>query len=205
MTPIELFRQNIVRVRELGGFHEAISGLLTGAVDPSDLLRAQHVLAVSALDHFVHEAARQGVLETFDGNRPPTGAYARLRVSVGALALSSKTEARAALEAEVRLQHSHLSFQQPDKVTEAVRLYSDIKLWEEVGVLMSRTPKSIKDQLSLIVDRRNKIAHEADLDPGFPGARWRIHASDIRISVKFIEEICEAINQLTQVMVASHR
>jgi hypothetical protein len=196
MTPIELFRQNIDRVRELGGFHKAISGLLTAAVDPSDLLRAQHVLAVSALDHFVHEAARLGILQIFDGSRSPTDAYTRFRVSVSALALSSSKAAREALEAEIRLQHSHLSFQQPDRIADAVRLYSDVKLWDEVGALMSRTPKSIKDQLCLVVDRRNKIAHEADLDPGFPGARWPIHASDIEVSVQFIENVCEAINHI---------
>jgi hypothetical protein len=117
-------------------------------------------------------------------------------VSVAVLALSSRADARAGLEAEVRLQHSHLSFQQPDKIAEAVRLYSDVKLWEEIGKLLSRSPKSIKDQLNLVIDRRNKIAHEADLDPGFPGARWPIHTSDVEGSVEFIENICEAINHL---------
>lgn len=197
MKPIELLHENIVRVRELGGLHEAIGSLLTAVVNPSDLLRAQHVLVVSALDHFVHESVRQGVLDIFDGIRNQTEHYAKLRVSVGTLSLTSRSEARAALESEVRFQHSHLSFQKPEKVADAIRLYSDVKLWEQVGLRMSRSPKSIKDELNLIVDRRNKIAHEADLDPGYPGARWPINPEDVAITVNFIEEVCHSIDQVT--------
>ena len=56
---------------------------------------------------------------------------------------------------------------------------SDKKLWDEVGAQMGK-PKSedikqIKEQLSFIVERRNKIAHEADIDPSYNiGQRWPI-------------------------------
>jgi hypothetical protein len=60
---------------------------------------------------------------------------------------------------------------------------------------MSLSKDDVKTRLKLIVDRRNKIAHEADIDPGHPGTgtRWPITRADVDSSLDFIEELCEAI------------
>ena len=71
------------------------------------------------------------------------------------------------LEDEIRERLGYQSFQQADKIAEAVRYISDKKLWDEVANKMSKPTKDIKQQLNSIVDRRNKIAHEADIDPTF--------------------------------------
>jgi hypothetical protein len=62
-------RQNMIYVRNLGGIHAALVSLTTPAVDASDLLRAQYVLGVSALDHYVHELTRVGMISIFSGTR----------------------------------------------------------------------------------------------------------------------------------------
>src|ERR1700674_1574644 len=82
---IESYRDNVARVRNLGGINQALKSIVTSAIDHSDILRAQHVLAVSALDYFVHEAARIGMLQIFDGKRAPTPAFSRFRISLDAL------------------------------------------------------------------------------------------------------------------------
>ena len=69
------------------------------------------------------------------------------------------------LENEIRETLGYQSFQQPDKIADAIRLISDKKLWQEVANNMNKSAKDIKQPLTLIVDRRNKIAHEADIDP----------------------------------------
>jgi hypothetical protein len=74
----------------------------------------------------------------------------------------------------VREKHSWLSFQHPDRIADAIRLVSSVKLWEEVGNELGISAKDAKLRLELIVDRRNKIAHEADMDPTNPGFRWPI-------------------------------
>ncbi len=51
-------------------------------VDLNDLLRAEMVLIVSALDHFVHELARLGMMEIWRGIRPATAAYLKFSVSL---------------------------------------------------------------------------------------------------------------------------
>lgn len=45
----------------------------------------------------------------------------------------------------------------------------------------------------LVVDRRNKIAHEADIDPSFPGKRWPIDDVLVDDAISFIENIAETI------------
>ncbi|ACB51505.1 unknown [Crocosphaera subtropica ATCC 51142] len=101
------------------------------------------------------------------------------------------------LEAEIRETLSYQSFQQPDKIADAIRLISDKKLWDEVGNNMNKPAKDIKQQLTLIVDRRNKIAHEADIDPTYNiGNRWPIDEILVSETVDFIEEVVENIHQI---------
>ena len=66
-------------------------------------------------------------------------------------------------------------------------------LWRGVAVRLGLSEVLIKDQLRLIVERRNKIAHEADIDPSFPGARWPISLQDTLDSINFIKIIGQAI------------
>ena len=193
---IKAFRLNAERVQHLGGLHDAISGLMTSALDASDLLRAQVVLAVSALDHYIHEATVEGMLEVFDGTRLPTAAFKKNKISAGLL-ITSAAASRSAFEADIRERHSFLSFQQPEKIADAVRLFYDRPLWSQLAVHLSKSEEDIKTHLRLIIDRRNKIAHEADVDPSFPGARWPISRQDADDSIKFISSLCETINLVT--------
>lgn len=101
------------------------------------------------------------------------------------------------LEDEIRERLGYQSFQQPDKIADAIRLISDKKLWDEVAVKLSISAKDVKQQLSAIVDRRNKIAHEADIDPTFGiGSRWYIDETLVSNAVDFIEQVVESIHQI---------
>ena len=60
-TVINQFRANIVRVRDLGVIYSALKAQTTGAIDLSDILRTELVMAVSALDHYIHEIVRLGM------------------------------------------------------------------------------------------------------------------------------------------------
>jgi hypothetical protein len=90
-----------------------------------------------------------------------------------------------------------LCLQQADKIADAIRYISDKKLWDEVSIQMNKSAKDIKQQLNLIVDRRNKIAHEADIDPTFNiGSRWNIDELLVGDAVDFIELLVESIHQV---------
>lgn len=194
---IQHFRSNIERVRALGGLYEALSRLTTSAVDTSDILRAQIVLAVSALDHYIHELTRLGMLEVFNGVRPSTNAFGRFKITMdAAMAGIAGSGGSSWVEAEIREKHGFLAFQHPDKVAEAIRLFSACDLWPQVAMKLGLSSQDVKNRLRLIVERRNKIAHEADLDPSYPGTRWPISPADASSTVKFIEDICEAIHSV---------
>lgn len=189
---IEAFRESASRVRHLGGLHGALSTLTTNAIDASDLLRAQLVLIVSALDYFIHELTLLGLVEVLEGKRPPTDAFKKYKVS-GGLLISKGGISTVDFVEDIRDRHSYLSFQQPEKIADAIRLIFDRPLWRSVSARLGVSEDIAKTRLRLIVDRRNKIAHEADLDPSYPGARWPIAPSDCNDAIEFIESVCEAI------------
>jgi len=246
-SALDQFRISITRVRDLIALHNSVKAQATGAPDVSDMLRAALVLAVSALDYYVHEVVTLGMLEIHRGQRSePTpsanttqSAFSRFNVSLGGArqerlaaidiaswleteieqthgyaflqqsytvaalipAISSSVVNRlnnaSWLEDEIRERLGYQSFQQPKKIAEAIRYISDKNLWDEVANKISRPAKDIKQQLNSIVDRRNKIAHEADIDPTFNiGNRWNIDEVLVGNAVDFIEQIVESIHQV---------
>ena len=194
---IQQFRSNIERVRSLGGLYISLARLTTPVVDATDILRAQIVLTVSALDHYVHEITRLGMIEVFDGLRPPTNAFRRFQVTIDAAMLGLGTTGDSSWFAqEIREKHSFLAFQYPDRIADAIRLFSPCELWPSVASKFGLSVQDVKIRLKLIVERRNKIAHEADLDPSYPGTCWPISHSDAEKAAKFIERLCEHIHSL---------
>jgi hypothetical protein len=88
---LDQFRISIDRVRDLISIHNSVKAQSTPALDLSDILRAALVLAVSALDYYVHEVVTLGMLEIHRGQRsepnPPRNssqsAFSRFQVSLG--------------------------------------------------------------------------------------------------------------------------
>ena len=194
-VPLDQFRENIGRVRNLVSIFKALRPQVTPAIDLSDVLRAALVLGVSAFDRYIHEVVRIGMLEAFAGKRPNTTAFLSFQVSTSSVkqALSSPLDTDW-LDIEIRRQHGYRSFQRSTHVANAIGLISSVALWEEVARQLGASAAATKDQLNLIVDRRNKIAHEADMDPGSPGARWPIDELLVEQATKFLEDTAGAID-----------
>jgi len=192
---LDQFRANIQHVRNLHGLHVYFSAATTPALDLSDLLRAQIVLVVSALDFYIHEVTRLGMIEILESKRPSTPAFLKFPVTLGGAIGGMQTPNDTGwLDNEIRLRHGIASFQHPDKIADAIRLFSPVEIWNEVSLRMSLPTVDLRNRLRSIVDRRNKIAHEADVDPSFPGVRWPITANDAIGAMNFVEQICETIH-----------
>ena len=188
------FTTNISRSRDLRALVITVKAATGDVLDLTDVLRASIVSAVSAFDTFIHEITRIGMVDIFLGRRPKTDAFGRFPISMDNVLLVVATPGHTKwLEEEIRRQHSWLSFQQPDKVADAIRLFCGKELWKEVGDRLGIDPKSAKNQLALIVDRRNKIAHEADMDPTSPGSRWPIDEVVVQEAIDTLELIGNAI------------
>jgi hypothetical protein len=56
--------------------------------------------------------------------------------------------------------------------------------------------KSLKKDLSLIVERRNKIAHEGDLQRSIPRTPLPIKRADVSYVAKFIGDLVQAIENI---------
>ena len=156
--------------------------------------RAQIVSGVSALDYLIHEIVRIGMVEISKGSRSRTDAFTKFQLPIEAVeqALNGQTQ-ESWLADSVREKHSWLSFQRPDKIADALRLISPKNLWEEVGNELQLSAKDVKLRLDMIVDRRNKIAHEADMDPTNPGFRWPIDQDMASDALDEIERVVEAV------------
>jgi len=192
---LDRFRGNITRARDLRELVVVLAPQVGPAVDLSDVLRACIVSGVSAFDTLIHDQARIGMVECLQGTRTRTDAFGRFAVQMdGAILWNANPASVQWLEVEVRRQHGWLAFQQPDKVADAIRLISGKDLWKEVGVLLGIEAKSAKTRLALIVDRRNKIAHEADMDPGSPGDRWPIDEGLVADALDTLLQIGEAVH-----------
>jgi hypothetical protein len=194
---IDQFHANIQSARALGELCKIIQTQTTGVLDLSDLLRAELVMAVSALDHFVHEVVRLGMLEIHHGRRPATESFQRFTITIESVrqALSSPSNDDW-LDAEIREKHCWRGFQNSERIAEAIHLISDVRLWEEIGKQLRMPAIDVRRGLDLIVDRRNKIAHEADTDPSFPGRRWPITGVTVEQAVSYIETVVEAMYSL---------
>lgn len=194
---VDLFRANLARARNLGAIYAWLAIQPKSVLDFTDILRAELVMAVSAFDQFIHEVVREGVVEIFKGNRPQTDAYRRFQVSLGSVhAAFTDTTSTVWLDEAICSTHAWLSFQHADKVADAMRLILPVPLWVQVANKLGEDPGNVKSQLNLIVDRRNKIAHEADMDPTSPGARWPITPLLVKDSLDFLENLGETIFSL---------
>lgn len=194
MKAIDSFRANIVRARELGELYNSLKAITTPALNTKDLLRSQIVMAVSALDHFVHEVVREGMVEIYEGTRPLVAGFSNFSVSLAEAKASIPASSSVWVDAAIRQSHGYLSFQHPDKIADAIRLIHEPPLWPAIEVRLGVPAKDIKEHLKLIVERRNKIAHEADIDPSFPGQRWPISYRDASSAIEFLKQLVEAIN-----------
>ena len=200
---LEVFRANVRRSRDLIAIFRAMRIQTTQVLDLTDVLRAALVNTVSSFDLFVHELVRIGMLESYSSERAKTKAFLRFQVTLlGVLEAISNTGSSSWLEQEIRGRLGHQSFQLPDNVADAIRLISEVELWNEMSAMLGIGRRELRDRLSLIVDRRNKIVHEADILPDFAGQtsnldfRSPIDDSMVENAIDFMEQTGEAIYDL---------
>jgi hypothetical protein len=174
-------------------------------MQPDELLRAEWVARVSALDLYIHELVAQAMLAIFEGRRLPSPAYLKFQVSTETLnrirSASTPSDASAAFDLYVRGHLSLITYQAPEDIADGVRLCSPIELWNEVAIRLGATPstkiekgKVLKRELSLVIRRRNAIAHEGDLQQSPLREPWPISRADLAFVADHIERLVKAID-----------
>ena len=207
MTPFAAFQSVSTRCDELQSIQAFLSSKLTAALTLDELLRAEWVLRVSAMDLYFHELIALRMMEIFQGIRVQAAGFQKLVISGEALmrikTAASPAEAQAAFDLEIRSQLGRMTFQKPEKIADGIRLISDIELWHELATATGATvstksaaAKVMKKQLSAIVDRRNKIAHEGDLQPSIPRLPYVVTVDDLITVRLFINLIVLHVEHL---------
>lgn len=168
------------------------------ALDVSDHFRFALVHAVSAFDKYIHDLVYSKLIEIAEGSAKPTKKFDSFRVSVqAALAAAQGGAAHSWLGPEIIQQHGYLSFQRADKVAEAMRLVTDTPLWPAVADQLKRDAGDIRADLDIVIDRRNKIVHEADWNPALQ-ERWTMDEAICSPAIKTISSIGDAIFDLVR-------
>ncbi len=139
---IDKFRQNIKSVREL----DSIYGLIAETYpllkeQAQEILRAEIVLSVSALDCFIHDLVKQGMLETYQDNRMPSKPFVTYQIPIKFLKLIENSEGNeyklAYLEQAIEEVNSKDSYQSPKNIEYALQLINIKSPWKSVSSLMN--------------------------------------------------------------------
>ncbi len=168
-------------------------------IDASDLLRWEWVLAISALDKYIHDIVRTGMVEQFLGLRPKTNKFNVFRID-----MTKYTDLRTSLspeiefEKEIKRQHGYLAFQHPDKLVDALSfIWSEEHKWDAISRNMASpiSASDLKTKLNNIVIRRDQIVHEGDcFAASIPLQQQPISEADTDDVISFITELVQAIH-----------
>jgi hypothetical protein len=167
------------------------------AADVTEIYRAALVKTVSGYDKFIHDLVYRGMLEAAYGRRRQTDAFGRFRVSVlASLSAASGELIDTWFGSEIVSNHGYLAFQMCEKVADAVRLISDVQLWNEISRKMRVGSPDLKAQINWVISRRNQIVHEADIDPVVKTEKRGITKQEALKSITLLYRVAREIDRV---------
>ena len=154
MTPITYFQDVWQRGNEIEALHTYLSGKLTAAMSVDELLRAEWVARVSALDLYVHELVAKHMIMIFNGTRKGCPGFSKFHCSSDTLLriknAPTPAHASAAFDLEVRSKLGRISYQFPDDIAEGVRMVSECELWNDIALSKGATSATKSDQAKVL-------------------------------------------------------
>jgi hypothetical protein len=194
---LSLFRKNIEESKSLTPVYEYLESSLVTPLSFDDLLRAQIVYSVSAFDKLMHDLIRIGMVEIFMGNRPTTPQYLAETITISTYSeLTSATflPKELVFEQAIVRKLKTVSYQTPDNVAKGLSyIWNEPQKWQKIASNMAMDTEAVKTELKLIVDQRNRIVHEADINPS-TNQKYSITKSDSQSVTDFLQKAGEAIS-----------
>jgi len=190
-TVLDVFSSEIAGCRDMVGIADNLAPQAP-ALDLTDLYRQSLAGAVSALDTCVHSVVRTGILLQLQGFGPALGAQLPVSVDLFRRWYGGDGSALNEIELAVRLAHGRWTMQFANDIADAVKLVSARPLWVSIAGGDKNLAGNLKTSLNVIVGRRNKIAHESDLDPS-TGTKWPIDSLLAIAAIDLLEERGTAI------------
>ena len=155
----------LTRCRDMVGIVDALAGSMP-AMGLDDFLRAALAAAVSAWDAFIHSLVVEGIRLQLRGYGPDNISknvplpISRLR--------AFQEDPRALLDEVVERISEDLyrkTFQDPEDVADALKMLHGGPLWLTLADGDGAVANRLKLELKTVVQRRNVIVHQADIDP----------------------------------------
>jgi len=179
------------------------------AVARADMRRLSVVMAVAALDTYMHRLILERV---YTHDRLPKQLarldvdFARLLEQADATGAAARADPhsprpRVGIKRLLRDRLLRETFQTYEGVSHALHMAGRSREWPEIGKRMTpeRSPEEIKDRLNEIVKRRNQIVHEGDyarLEKPQGPRRNEMSTRQARADIDFIEQTINAIHEV---------
>ena len=189
-----LFEQQIISVRNLTSMYQY---LINNAptMDASLLLRSEYVLIVSAFDSYLHSIVRRKIRENFFASQ---FLPSNLNLPISDYLLihneSDISTKKQLLDVALRKCLEKDSYQSPISVEYALNLINIRSIWKASTSTFGDTADNIRRRLALIVQRRNQIAHESDIDP--TGVQRNITQQTVDDCREFFDKFVSVIDTL---------
>lgn len=200
----QAFKTNIEYARKMVLAGQSLAAFQSPVFDIGDFYRAAWVQAVSAVDHWFHEVLYRRVAELAVQDSPGMP----YQLNNFELPLKKVEEVRRgtttladAVSDHVRAKWSNAALQNPRKISEALKLVTEENIWAKAAAQINEwhhgrtamTEQALKKQYMAITERRNKIAHDADLVDGSLDQRRGITGAEVNDAIDWIERIALAI------------
>ncbi|MFT7221838.1 MAG: hypothetical protein ACI8Z1_003461, partial [Candidatus Azotimanducaceae bacterium] len=180
----DVFHASIDRARQLIGLHEILVNNYTEALNSDDCLRAAVVQTISSFDHLMHESFCAAVSKRLRENRDILG----LEIPFSCLHLPD-VERVPSIELFVRKSISHKTYVDPEKMVEALKHF-DQHPWNQLSAFLSLDVQTIKLKQKQLYRWRNRIAHEADINPANAGVDlFPIDKTDVHDAITFFSKL----------------
>ncbi|WP_399888382.1 hypothetical protein ACGH7X_25545 [Streptomyces sp. BBFR51] len=201
----EAFATNLSYARRMVKAGRMLSPFRSPTIDIDDFYRAAWVQAVAAIDHWLHEEVLRRVAELTAKDSPEMPPQLRRYElplhRVEAVRRGEVTLSEAVVE-HLREKLAVQALQHPGKISEVLRLVTEKKVWYEAAGCINQhffqgrttfNEKKLRSRYLEITQRRNRIAHDADLVDGDLKQRRAIDEAEVTDAIDWIERIALAI------------
>lgn len=157
-----------------------------------DLLRWQWTQAVSALDKYIHDIIKIGLIKTFNKEITPTNSFNSFSIPISIIEDSSLVSH--AFEQFIVKKLAFNSYQTAEKINEGLSLiWTEPHKWQTISIKMGMEKKTLTKKLTLIAQRRNQIVHQSDY-PSFYLEKEKLNPTQTADVISFIDQLVEIIH-----------
>lgn len=188
-----LFERQIKELENLSRVYTYLNDSKVHVADVSMLLRSEYVLLVSAFDSYLHRVVCKKIVESFFEEKLE---QEKIKLSLDVVHMLCSTTEKYQLEITLHNAIKRVlgkdSFQSPAAIEYALGIIDVRKIWNKLSDYTQMSGESNRGNMALIVQRRNQIAHEFDVD--YEGNLREISLDDVNDCKKFLKSFVECID-----------